>query len=180
MDQSQLFPYETGTGNWYLLLHSTQNTEHWRYGSIAFIPATEIHIFLTSIRYFFVFWIQLGYTIFVVFGELPECEADNLFIALRRGEDGKYVEEIEETAGYKLGSELDEEESLHRGIQLSLAKTPAEAIRAQREAFLNRFGSTSSCAATVSSNSSAHSSPTCSSSAGTSKGTIGSPSTLSK
>lgn len=86
-----------------------------------------------------------GYTIFVVFGELPECEADNLFSTLRRGEDGKYIEEVEET-GQILGSNLDEEESLQRGIQLSLAKTPAEAIRTQREAFLARFGSgPSSC-----------------------------------
>jgi hypothetical protein len=88
--------------------------------------------------------LPIGYTIFVVFGELPECDADRLFRALPRGEDGKY---IEEEIGYKLGaSDLNEEESVRRGIQLSLAKTPAEALRAQRAAFLDRLAAAASSA----------------------------------
>lgn len=75
-----------------------------------------------------------------MFGELPENEADLAWSCLQKGEDGKYIDEYEET-GHRLGSAdcVSEEEQLQRGIQLSLAKTPAEVIRAQRSIFLSRL-----------------------------------------
>lgn len=86
----------------------------------------------------------IGYTIFVVFGELLECEADQLFSALRRTEDGKYVDELPDP-GHRLGSSTagDDDGLLRRGsdsgTEESLSK--AEAIRRQREQFLQRFSS---------------------------------------
>jgi len=97
------------------------------------VTDTYFAIFLQTVQ-------NEGYTIFVVFGELPECDADVLFTCLRRGEDGKYIEEIEET-GHRLGSvsQDDQDEELQRVLELSMAKTPSEAIRMQREQFLRRL-----------------------------------------
>ncbi|ODM97631.1 Ataxin-3 [Orchesella cincta] len=78
-----------------------------------------------------------GGRLFVVFGELPFSEADEVFSNLRRTEDGSYFDDGE---GHRLGSDqLDEATAMERGLRLSLAKTPAEAVRAQRAAFLSRF-----------------------------------------
>lgn len=80
---------------------------------------------------------QDGGRMFVVFGELPISEADEVFTSLRRGEDGNY---LDEGIGHRLGSEsLDKAKALERDLRLSLARTPAEAVRAQRAAFLSRF-----------------------------------------
>lgn len=59
---------------------------------------------------------------------------------LRRNGDGKYIDELLDP-GYTLGSINGDSEEvlLQRGIDLSLSKTPAEAIRRQREQFLKRF-----------------------------------------
>jgi len=79
----------------------------------------------------------LGYSIFAVFGELPLCEAETLFAALPVDEDGKV---IDQEIGYKLGSdEASEEEMIRRGIELSLAKSNNEILRARREKFLERL-----------------------------------------
>jgi len=72
---------------------------------------------------------QEGGRLFVVFGELPFCEADEMFSTLRRGEDGRY---LDESTGHRLGSSsdhLDQSAALERDLRLSLAKTPAEAVR---------------------------------------------------
>lgn len=80
---------------------------------------------------------------FVVFGPIPYVEADTSFSNLRRTEDGRY---LDESTGHRLGSsdQLDEGAVMERGLRLSLAKTPAEAVRAQRAMFLSRFESSTS------------------------------------
>lgn len=89
-----------------------------------------------------------GARLFVVFGELPIADADEAFSNLRRTDDGRY---LDESTGHRLGdsSELDEAVVMERGIRLSLAKTPAEAVRAQRAAFLSRFATASSSSASA-------------------------------
>lgn len=80
----------------------------------------------------------LGGRLFVVFGELPVCDADNAFTHLRRTDDGRY---LDESTGYRLGTSSDHplQTPSECGIRVSLAKNNAEALRAQRAAFLNRF-----------------------------------------
>lgn len=80
---------------------------------------------------------------------MPVCEADVAFSNLRRTDDGRY---LDESTGHRLGdsNDLDDAARMERGIRLSLAKSPAEAVRAQRAVFLSRFATPAPAAASTS------------------------------
>lgn len=86
-----------------------------------------------------------GYIIFTVFGELPECDAESAFKSLRRDQDGKYIDELMETPGHRLGSTRSEVLELPGGGPAE-PKNSTEDIRKQREQFLQRFNKSSAAA----------------------------------